>query len=304
LRNPNGAKALADLLPPGSIIQINVDQAGLGVSTIPWGLVYDRPLFLSGDSIVCPEFTTHAEDDCPNRNDPTVVCPWGFWGFRYILEHPPAWSTDRIAPPLPKTSTNERPLTISFVSDSSFPARDGHLERLKASAELDVAETETLSQLQSAWTGRPDGFDLVHFFTHHALDPGTGAPALIIGGEYLTEVGLSGLDLNWPHQPLVVLAGCSSGVAHSLSAPSSLISAFRLAGASGVVGTECTVRDNVADALMGGFLADLFIGRPIGSALLEVRQRTLRDRNSPVGLAYSMYALSDLRFQDGAGGET
>jgi CHAT domain-containing protein len=192
---------------------------------------------------------------------------------------------------------------LSFVSDPTFPSRDDHLRRLEVPGEIDVSKVETLSELQRVWTSRPEGFDLVHFFTHHVLDPGTGAPALLLGDEYLTEVHLSGLNLKWSHHPLVILAGCSSGVAHSLSAPSSLISAFRICGASGVVGTECTVRDNVADGLMGAFLEDLFAGEPIGPALLAMRQRTLRQGNSPAGLAYSLFALSGLRFLDATGDE-
>ena len=301
LRDSAAGKRLADILGSGAIIQFNVDQAGIGVSTIPWGLVYDRPLFLSKDSSVCPVFAEHGGDDCPNAEDASIVCPWGFWGLRYVLEHPPAWSSATVAPPLPNVITNQRPLTVSFISDPSFPSRDGHLQRLEAAGELDVSQIDTLGELQRVWTGRPDGFDLVHFFTHHVLDPGTGAPALILGDEYLTEIHLSALNLNWPHHPLVVLAGCSSGVAHSLSAPSSLISAFRLAGASGVVGTECTVRDSVADGLMGAFLEDLFAGKAIGPSLLAMRQHALREGNSPAGLAYSLYALSDLQFLDVAG---
>lgn len=301
LRDSARDERLADILSHGAIIQFNVDQAGIGVSTIPWGLVYDRPLFFSSDSSVCPVFASHGEDDCPNAEDASIVCPWGFWGFRYVLEHPPAWSSAAVAPPLPNSITNQRPLTVSFTSDPSFPSRDGHRQRLEAAGELDVAEIETLGELQRVWTSRPEGFDLVHFFTHHVLDPGTGAPALILGGEYLTEIHFSALNLKWPHHPLVVLAGCSSGVAHSLSAPSSLISAFRLAGASGVVGTECTVRDSVADGLMGAFLEDLFAGKAVGPSLLAMRQHALREGNSPAGLAYSLFALSDLHFLDTAG---
>lgn len=302
-RDTSAGDSLADMLASGSVIQVNVDQAGIGVSTIPWGLVYDRPLFISSDSSVCTEFTTHAEDDCPSRGDASIVCPWGFWGFRYVLEHPPAWSSGTTAPSLPEAITNRRPLSLSFVSDPTFPSRDDHLRRLEVPGEIDVSKVETLSELQRVWTSRPEGFDLVHFFTHHVLDPGTGAPALLLGDEYLTEVHLSGLNLKWSHHPLVILAGCSSGVAHSLSAPSSLISAFRICGASGVVGTECTVRDNVADGLMGAFLEDLFAGEPIGPALLAMRQRTLRQGNSPAGLAYSLFALSGLRFLDVTGDE-
>lgn len=301
LRDSARGKRLADILPHGAIIQFNVDQAGIGVSTIPWGLVYDRPLFLSSDSSVCPVFAEHGEDDCPNAEDASIVCPWGFWGLRYVLEHPPAWSSDTVAPPLPNSIRSQRPLSVSFTSDPSFPSSDVHLQRLEATGELDVSQIETLGELQRVWTSRREGFDLVHFFTHHVLDPGTGAPALIVGDEYLTEIHLSALNLSWPHHPVVVLAGCSSGVAHSLSAPSSLISAFRLAGASGVVGTECTVRDNVADGLMGAFLEDLFAGKAIGPSLLAMRQHALREGNSPAGLAYSLFALSDLHFLDVAG---
>lgn len=294
-------RRLADSLPAGSVIQVNVDQAGIGVSTVPWGLVYDRPLFFTSDSKMCSDFAEHGEDDCLNAEDPSIVCPWGFWGFRYVIEHPPAWSSVEVAPPLPNVIPNQRPLTVSFTGDPSFPTRNGHLRRLEAAGELDVSEIGTLGELLSVWTSQPDGFDLVHFFTHHVLDPGTGAPALVLGGEYLTEIHLSALNLKWRHHPLVVLAGCSSGVAHSLSAPSSLISAFRLAGASGIVGTECTVRDTVADGLIGALLADLFAGKEIGPSVLAMRQRALRGGNSPAGLAYSLFALSDLHYLDMTG---
>ena len=86
----------------GAIIQVIQQRAGLGYSALPWALVYDHPFLPhTKRNRLCPDFPGHPTDTCPNRDDPEVMCPTGFWGFRAIIEEPwVATDTAVLSPPV------------------------------------------------------------------------------------------------------------------------------------------------------------------------------------------------------------
>ena len=97
--------------------------------------------------------------------------------------------------------------------------------------------------------------------------------------------------LELPAHPLVLLNMCDSAqVTPSLK--QSFIDFFLRRQASAVVGTECSVRPVFADFVGRALLRDLLDGKPIGQALLAVRQEAARRKNL-MGLAYTLFGAAD-----------
>src|SRR4029077_6574092 len=66
----------------------------------PWALVYDIPHELASTWTLCPLLADWASrreqlaaypDSCPHSDahHANVLCPYGFWGFRHLIEQPP-----------------------------------------------------------------------------------------------------------------------------------------------------------------------------------------------------------------------
>ncbi|WP_214405679.1 hypothetical protein [Pseudonocardia lacus] len=70
---------------------------------LPWNLVYDHEFRMNRSNALCSNARSILAgggtgddlamsqcfcDECPYRDDPTVVCPSGFWGFRHRIEQP------------------------------------------------------------------------------------------------------------------------------------------------------------------------------------------------------------------------
>ena len=69
---------------------------------------------------------------------------------------------------------------------------------------------------------------------------------------------------------------------------------FRSLGASGVVGSECTIPEMFAEAYMTELFPHILHGERLGQAMLTVRKKFLMERANPLGLLYSLYASNDL----------
>lgn len=108
---------LLDGMKPGTIIQVAPLSKQLSV---PWEVLYDRPHVgdSQGRTKLCPDFRTHGPKlaDCPHHEDPNVVCPHGFWGYRYIIEQLPCRSErgDPPRPALPMYIRNDLPLKFTL----------------------------------------------------------------------------------------------------------------------------------------------------------------------------------------------
>jgi hypothetical protein len=66
--------------------------------------------------------------------------------------------------------------------------------------------------------------------------------------------------------------------------------------AAGVIGTEITVREQLACEMAQRFFLSFLDGIPAGSALLKAR-RALLAKNNPLGLAYTLYASAGLSLE-------
>jgi hypothetical protein len=98
----------------------------------------------------------------------------------------------------------------------------------------------------------------------------------------------------WPKiHPFVFINGCHTS---SLKPEETLqfVSAFSYAEASGVLGTEISVQLPVAVEVGQLILNGLAGGSQVGELLYDVRWK-LVNKGSMLGLAYTLYAMSDLR---------
>jgi hypothetical protein len=276
------------------IIQVNQDAAGISVTTLPWTFVYDDPLAMTATTRLCATYAGHLAGPCPDRLDPDVVCPSGFWGYRYQIEQPPAWVGRAVPPPLPnRIGSDAGPLVVNFIHDPRLANVAEHEAGLAGEGNRRIIPAASLDEVRRVWETEGPRLDLVYFYAHHGRQRYTNAGAVFLGEEALTDDHVDEWTFEWAHAPLVVLNGCDSG-AYDGSTHASLLNAFRRAGASGVVGTECIVNTAMAAPFMERLLDRIAAGAPVGDALQDVRIVSLVANRSPIGLIYALFALSDL----------
>ena len=100
-------------LQSGAAIQINPI---VGKVTIPWALLYERPvLIMPGETRICEKYSTAGSDcqQCESLTDPTVICPYAFWGYRYLIEQLPCWVGGELPEATGPTASNLEWKTIA-----------------------------------------------------------------------------------------------------------------------------------------------------------------------------------------------
>ncbi len=288
---PDQAGGVAAAVPPNGLVQINQNLAGLGHATIPWNFAYDRRFLPGPGARACRTFATHGLDACPEATaDPAVACPTGFWGYRYVLEQPPTWVHKALPPPLLRPVAHNGKVVVNFNVDPSFTRWQDHLDSLGKAADLEVLTARSAAEVMSVWAADQARLDLVYFYAHHRTE---GSPALAIGEQLIDRVFLDGAGARWDGHPLVLLNGCGTGAA-AVATYAPIIDDFRARGACGVVGTECTVSELLAERVARDFLTLALAGHEIGPALLAARRALLTEHFNPGGLAWALYAVSDV----------
>lgn len=281
-------------LEPGITIQVNPI---IGQVTIPWALLYERNVkYESGKTRVCEYFLTSKEDclTCPHADDDYIVCPYSFWGYRYAIEQLPCWVTGELPQPtaLVKKIANDQPLWLNFNVWENFSLWRDHLPKLQAAGQVQVLIASKIAKLEQLWRDRTS-WDLIYFYCHGGIDEIFEQPYLEISDGRIDSNFLEASELKWSHHPLVFLNGCATGD-YTPESYMSLIDDFRVAGACGVIGTECPVPEMFAESYAAALLPRLFKGEPLGQAMLRVRQELLREKLNPLGLVYSLYAAHEI----------
>ena len=98
----------------------------------------------------------------------------------------------------------------------------------------------------------------------------------------------------YDHHPLVVLNACESAD-YAPDSFENMVKFFCDAGAAGVVGTQCEVKEKLAHTFIAYFFQSFFSQATAGQALFEARQKLLRDHLDPRGLTYSLFAAADVK---------
>lgn len=316
---PNLRQSLRDdVLHAPSTIQIARVSSNF---TFPWSLVYDIPLESDPTKhIVCKIVDEWQEGTglpldgkyaCPHEDEhvTNTLCPFGFWGLRHIIEQPPSVgeagtlaSEIRVPSPPAKlfvcaSADLEKQYTAPHLADI-----DNRL-KLKFNIEPCVTREALLARLQTVDPG------VVYLYCHGGNEPLAGTnrktPFLSVGngekltpGDILARLGNAGAGLYWNlANPLIFINGCHTAEL-TTDVMVNFVDAFAGIYSSGVIGTEVTVHQLLANEAGAEFLQH-FETETAGEALRRMRNHLLCKGNL-MGLAYSAYCLSALRIADTA----
>jgi hypothetical protein len=298
-------QVLRTKLSPKSIVQIVVDDSASDFR-FPWSI-----MFCGAD---------------PRRVDKVS----DFWGYRFIIEEKPA--RPLLAGP---SSSEQRELCFAVWDQletlkSQRVVLDGGT---KALPPIVVNTVDSRDQLLKAL--RSDIFDVLYVFAHgHSCSPAHPAiSALLEKFEHAEQnpltkqlialfksseiAGLSESDDSWikltkslvtcadlrrdeyalNRHPIVFLNMCQSAVLWP-GATSSFVRLFLDRRASAVLGTECTIPENVADEFGRLVIEKLFQHETVGASVLHAREELARSNNL-LGLAYSLYGSASANIRNG-----
>lgn len=280
----------------------------------PWAGIYDLPLerrragrydlcplveewdgrapLIDGSPMRCPREAEHARKN--------MLCPFGFWGFRFTIEQPP--STRGSSLPLQILLPPEPTAIIAQSLALDEDMADTHLAAVVASLPgFRVRKASSADEVCEALGERALG--LAYFYCHGR---GTSDDAWIEVGRdepiYPQDIAMWAVadwvprDEHWvTTRPLVILNGCHTAEL-TPNSPVNFVDGLSGAGAAGIVGTEITVSQRLAGEAVELMLDGLITQRlPVGEALHRMRARLLAKGNL-LGLAYTTYSSNDLRF--------
>jgi hypothetical protein len=295
---------------PANTIQIaRVPSSGF---VFPWAAVYDLPLdaapdarydvcrivaawdsaapMLDGYPTACPASAEHRPSN--------TLCPFGFWGVRHSIEHPPS----TVGRPLPREVrvVGEPAIVVvrSLGLDPDLTARhiDAIGKTLPGFSVIDVATR------REACTALADhDLELVEFYCHGRADPErvwleVGRDEQIHPEQITTwtVVDWAPPEEHWrATTPLVLLNGCHTAELTPQS-PVSFVDCFAAANAGGVIGTEITLDQRLANEAGQLLLSHFASGVGVGEAVRRMRCDLLNKGNL-AGLAYTAYCSADLR---------
>lgn len=281
------------------IARLNLDM------TFPWAVLYDRPFrFHPARNRICDRFVNDdgCRNVCPHQNDRFVVCPYGFWGFRYIIEQPlrPPNEYSSVVIALPGDALQ---LHLTFGPDlglsyahaqvaltivGSRPSTLYGDPRVSPAAKNTDALLDALSK----------GMTLAYFYCHGGnvgqrqwLQIGENDPLF---PDYLEEE----LRTVWKQNksaPLVVLNGCHTAK-YTPNTFLSFIHRFGALGAAGVIGTEMPIHEYLGRYFGEFFLQRFLKGDPVGQIIYDFRLDLLKRRNF-LGLMYVPYCYATLHLE-------
>ena len=302
---------------------IQIARTGPANYVFPWALVYEYPM-PGPDYKLCKVIEEWNEAGirdkpagmmCPHRHETwhkeNVVCPYGFWGIKHIIEQPPAamhkkdsgWTFD-VSDKVAIRKDIGLGMGVTFDIDSN--SYDLHVQRLitKMKAHLEPQKPAYDRKSALEMLRAPE---IVYFLCHGEADLDL-TPYLNIGEhknnlEYkiypntLEEWGIAGLDLaTWQDiRPLVFINGCHTANLQP-GIVLNFVSAFADLGASGIIGTEVSMRADLAMSIAEAILIRVAGRMEVGQAVREMRWEML-NRGNVLGLAYTPYSLANLHIE-------
>jgi hypothetical protein len=281
---------------------------------VPWQLVYD--LDVGSDPAryqPCPSVLewgprrpagTEIPSRCPHweRHGDEPLCPFGFWGFAYVLEVPPSVKTELAH----VVTEDDSQIAIVVAANRTLDVLETvrHLEVLEGLGGVEMPPLTRVLALQDRLS--KSDMDVVYLYCHGGRDQPAGATA----ADAVLELGpghddrFKPLDVSmWARskwagdhwrsrRPVIVLNGCHT----TEILPDTLadfVVGFVAARAAGVIGTEVSLDQRFAGAAMELFLAALHAGASVGQAIRQMRWELL-GRGNVMGLAYSPYCAATL----------
>ncbi len=282
--------------------------------SVPWALMYEIPL-LSEPFALCPSVSqwqgseplaTESMRTCPHGpHAENVLCPFGFWGFRYAIEQLASSDTPVLQIRVP---ADPEIVVAQTQVGVDLKALATHVQTMRAT----VARLMPGAQLREGKDKNTIrgllGQDLpfVYFYCHgksaSVNDPNTW---LVVGKrETMTAAEFIGWIVAWGRKkirvwnavrPLVFVNACHSLAIYPTTLMSYVDAFVGSARAAGVIGTETRVNQTLAAKVAERFF-ELFLSgtHSVESALRAVRFEYLAAGNL-LGLVYTPYCWGDLK---------
>lgn len=288
---------------------------------IPAGLIYDHPTSVARRGhVVCDAFLAALDGggllvdepcfrgDCPNYDDVMVVCPSGFWAYRHRIGTPCSSlpSVDLLTGD-PTEIQNDSVSHIPFTSRpqmvvghaASLSDFAPHLSELQALDGIEISQV--VSDREQLFPTLEEAHPQVVYFYCHGGVAGT-LPFLEIGDRGSTLITPETIQTQcyWPDdRPLVFLNGCRTTALSPHDAHEFVTAFTGEPMASGVIGTEVTIVEDLARPFAEFFFSELQPGadgrsQTLGEAIRRARLRLLGNSN-PLGLVYSPFVMPDVR---------
>jgi hypothetical protein len=292
-----------ELSQPGPMV---VQIARLNLDLIfPWDVLYDRPLFYHPQrNVVCREFMSNEQcrTACPHAQDRNVICPYGFWGYRYIIEQP-------LRPPNAYKSVHTRIRVqdkpkMAMVYGTGLQLTTPHRKQVTqiAGSRATIEHPDSVDGLLTALKAGDGQPSAVYFYCHGGnttysqwLVVNDNDPLLTIHLDDEVRQVWEAIKENGPSAPLVVLNGCHTGK-YDPATLLSFVHQFARLGAAGVIGTEIPIHEYMGTAF-GAFWVERFLkGEPVGQIVYDFRQQLLRKQNV-LGLVYVPYCYANLHLE-------
>lgn len=275
----------------------------------PWAFVYDIPFDSETTPLVCAAGDRAVAADLDARSCPdsdnhgyNTLCPFGFWGFRHLIEQPPSLLPGRRLPLYAGRGADAPHMTVarSLTLDEHLSGQ--HMAALRETFQDEITDCANRVTLRAALAAGQH--DCVYFYCHgrrpDARHGRATTTVLEIGHDdriepsalAAWEAGTAG----WKHStPLVFLNGCHTADIDPTTWLG-FVDAFSGLYASGTVGTEIAVEQAFATEVAEKFWRHFVAGESVGTALHRVRTALLRKGNV-LGLAYTAYCSNSLRLR-------
>ncbi len=297
---------------------ISIARCNLAEQSIPWAMLYDRPLDTGDEKRValCPIFTKQLEaredrlDDpsscralpeCPLRGPEAryTVCPFGFWGVHHQIEQPVkqllvedlnALPRELVSPAFVESCqllADTEPPQAFMGCGSHVPALEEHYQELCHLPGWSLRKSARRGEVLAALEEQPH---LLYLYCHGVQMDGVfklqfpEAP-----------IEASSLNLHWDRDrpPFFVFLNACDSLATLPETINHFLGTLIHLGALAVIGSEIRINSLFARRFARRVLEDFLAGRKLGEAFLAARRHFLRELN-PLGLAYTLHAAADV----------
>lgn len=297
--------------PASHVIQVSRPTTSSFV--FPWALIYDIPL-PDRPATICKLVTdwdgkkplvSGSPRECPHGpHMENVLCPFGFWGFRYSIDQ--------------LSSTNDSVFSIPAPDEWDFvvaetqygidiKALSNHVDQLRTTIRKRFPRAQILEGKNKNEIRGLLGRDLpIVYFYCHGEKPNDAAPDTYLGVGMNESINAAELQ-DWVHtwrkqgkkiwnkiRPLVFINACHSLEIHPTTLVSFLDAFVGTAKAAGVIGTEVKVNQDLAMNVAERFFDLLLVQEnTVDEALQRIRLDYLAEGNL-LGLLYTPYCWAEL----------
>jgi hypothetical protein len=279
----------------------------------PWAVVYDLLVDPVDVKDVCLSFRgpdgmprpySEGAQDCSHvdprtgLNDPTVVCPYGFWGFKHVIEQPTQpGGRQAFADLVLGIDVKGDPVLNMPLAAQLLDLEDEHIQRMR---EARFHVLETYQAIVDAFTPalNPPEPHALYFLCHGKYDQNGNFYLEVGEGRALPPAILDRLGFSWSQSHgIVFINGCHT-VDLKPSDLSNIMAPFLKGQSSGIIGSEISVHTflarQFAQEFFNRFIPNGGSGQPVGQIIKDLRLELLAKFN-PLGLVYTPYCSADLR---------